>query len=276
MITTTHLRLAVLLIPLICVSTITAQSPPDSSSQTIADIPIPGGCTRLNQDSGSFGAWLRDLPLKPPSARIHLYNGNKKAVQRALYRVIDLPIGDRDLQQCADVAMRLRADYLQSAGRAKDIAFTFTSGDTARYSDWVNGIRPVVRDNSVSWQRAHPPDSSDSTYQQYLQTVFTYAGSYSLSRELPKVDSIRNVQPGDCFIEGGFPGHVIIVVDMAIDTTTGNKLLLLAQGFTPAQSIHVIRNPFDEKLNPWYMAGKGTGLLTLEWSFLWSDLYRFH
>lgn len=274
MILTVLLRLAVLVLSVIWVGAVAAQTSSDSSDQTIADIPVPDGCLRINQDSGSFGAWLRELPLKPASARIHLYDGREKSVQRALYRVIDLPIGERDLQQCADVAMRLRADYLRSVGRAADIAFTFTSGDTARYSEWTAGYRPVVRGNSVSWERSHQPDSSEATYQQYLQTVFTYAGSYSLSRELSKIDSIENVQPGDCFIEGGFPGHVIIVADVAIDTTTGEKLLLLVQGFTPAQDIHVIRNPFDNELNPWYVAGAGRRLITLEWSFGWSDVYR--
>ncbi|MBD3331224.1 hypothetical protein GF356_00115 [candidate division GN15 bacterium] len=272
---TMHRRLTALLFALFCASAVDAQTAPDTSTQTIGSIPVPEGCIRISQDSGTFGAWLRNLPLEPPSEPIHLHNGKEKPLQRALYRVIDLPIGDRDLQQCADAAIRLRADFLRSVGRAEDIAFTFTSGDTARYSKWVRGYRPVVRDNSVSWEKTHRPDSSDSTYHHYLQTVFTYAGSYSLSRELSKVDSIHNVQPGDCFIEGGFPGHVIMIVDIAIDTTTDDRLLLLAQGFTPAQDIHVIRNPFDDELNPWYVAGKGTGLLTLEWSFLWSDLYRF-
>ena len=34
---------------------------------------------------------------------------------------------------------------------------------------------------------------------------------------------------GDVFIEGGFPEHAVIVVDMAINEKTGKKLFLLAR-----------------------------------------------
>jgi hypothetical protein len=30
------------------------------------------------------------------------------------------------------------------------------------------------------------------------------------------------------------------------------KLFLIGEGFTPAQSIHVLSNPFNSKISPWY------------------------
>jgi hypothetical protein len=244
-------------------------------AKLVGEIMVPDGYERAKVTPDSFGEWLRNLPLKPPSDRIMLYNGKRKPFQHALYQLIDLPIGDRDLQQCADVAIRLRSDYLRDRGRINDIAFNFTNGDRASYADWIDGYRPIVEGNRVSWQKSSGVDSSYANYLEYLNTVFMYAGSYSLSRELKKVDNIDNIKAGDCFIEGGFPGHVVIVADVAINKISDEKIVLFAQGFTPAQDIHIIRNPSDNKFSPWYKAGQGQKLITPEWTFEWSDLYSF-
>jgi len=245
------------------------------TAKQIGDILPPDGYVRVETLPASFGKWLRDLPLKPPSSRIRLYNGNRKLLQYGLYRVIDLSVGDKDLQQCADVAIRLRSDFLLSQGRIDDIAFNFTNGDRARYSDWIAGQRPKVVGNDVTWHKTAPIDSSYENYQKYLTTLFMYAGSYSLSRELKRVRNVSDIKPGNCMIEGGFPGHVIIVVDAAIDTISGETLVMFAQGFTPAQDIHIIRNLNDSSLNPWYRVTDDQQLDTPEWSFVWSDLFSF-
>ena len=78
---------------------------------------------------------------------------------------------------------------------------------------------------------------------------------------------------GDIFIQGGFPGHAVIVIDLARDSTC-QKLFLLAQGFTPAQDIHILKNDNDADLNPWYSIPEGR-LITPDWTFDKSDLMRF-
>ena len=55
--------------------------------------------------------------------------------------------------------------------------------------------------------------------------VFMYAGTASLSRELPTV-LYTSLQPGDVFIKGGSPGHAVIVMDVAIHPNTGKKVFL--------------------------------------------------
>ena len=51
------------------------------------------------------------------------------------------------------------------------------------------------------------------------------------------------MQIGDVFIKGGFPGHAVVVLDMAENDRTGQRVFLLAQSYMPAQDIHIMKNP---------------------------------
>ena len=81
--------------------------------------------------------------------------------------------------------------------------------------------------------------------------VFMYAGTASLSKELRTVP-YTSLQAGDVFIKGGSPGHAVIVVDVAIHPKTKKKVFLLAQSYMPAQQIHILVNPANRNLSPWY------------------------
>ena len=95
-----------------------------------------------------------------------------------------------------------------------------------------------------------------------MNTVFRYAGSASLSKELHPVADVNDMRIGDVFIRGGFPGHAAIVVDMAANRQTGKKVFLLAQSYMPAQDIHVLKNPANRALDPWYQVDFGRILRT--------------
>jgi hypothetical protein len=140
-------------------------------------IAAPDGFTRRAVEAGGFGEWLRGLPLKPGRPEVHLFNGRLKANQEAQHAVVDIDVGTRDLQQCADAVMRLRAEYLFSIDRAADVAFNFTSGDRAAFAKWADGYRPQVAGNRVSWKRSAAPDRTHESFRRYLDSVFTYAGS---------------------------------------------------------------------------------------------------
>jgi uncharacterized protein DUF4846 len=107
----------------------------------------------------------------------------------------------------------------------------------------------------------------------FLDVVFTYAGSASLARQLRPVTG-RDLQPGDVFIKGGFPGHAVLVADVARGPA-GRRAFLLVQSYMPAQEIHVLRNPADPTRGPWYEVSPGDGLVTPEWTFEAGALRRF-
>ncbi|MCK7517950.1 MAG: DUF4846 domain-containing protein [Ignavibacteriales bacterium] len=49
---------------------------------------------------------------------------------------------------------------------------------------------------------------------------------------------------------GGNPGHVVMVVDLAKDKSTGNRIMLLGQSYMPSQEFHVLKSNTD--IFPWY------------------------
>jgi hypothetical protein len=218
---------------------------------------------------------LRHLPLKKKGTPVYLYDGRKKGNQGAHFAVIDIDTGTRDLQQCADAVIRLRAEYLYSSGLYSAIHFNFTSGDEASFTKWAAGYRPKVNGSTVQWVNNAGQDSSYSSFRRYLTTVYIYAGTYSLSKELKPRKDIQEMSIGYVFIEPGFPGHAVIVVDMAENKENGKKAFLLAQSFMPAQDIHVLKNPNNAGLSPWYDLDFGRTLRTPEWRFKDTDLKYF-
>ena len=92
-----------------------------------------------------------------------------------------------------------------------------------------------------------------------------YAGTHSLSKSLHS-KSIKDIAIGDVFIVGGFPGHAVIVVDVA-ENNIGEKVFLLAQSYMPAQETQILKNYNDAKISPWYSANINERLYTPQWTF---------
>ncbi|MCW3464591.1 DUF4846 domain-containing protein [Chitinophaga nivalis] len=251
--------------------------PPDSPATVmppatfVKDIPLPAGYRRVPQPAGSFGAWLRQRALKADHT-VYLFDGRPKRNQEAQYAVLDISVGDKDLQQCADAVIRLYAEYQYSSGQSDKIAFKATDGTRMDYHSWQQGIRFVLKQGRLQRIQQTKPDKSAAGFSAYLQTVFMYAGTQSLSRELQPVTAIRELMPGDVFIRGGSPGHAVIVMDVA-QNDAGHKIFLLAQSYMPAQNIHILKNPMHA--TPWYPTSFTGRLITPEWIFERDELKKF-
>lgn len=211
------------------------------SIRQVSDISLPAGYQRIVLPQESFGTWLRQLPLKPDS-RVFLYNGELKRNQSAQFAVLNVPVGKKDLQQCADAIMRLRAQYLYDQKRFGEISFMDNNGKKYAY-----------------------PSPYHESFDKYLERVFSYCGTLSLSKQL-RAKSILTIQPGDVFIKGGSPGHAVLVVDVAVHRN-GDRIFMLAQSYMPAQDIHILRNPEDAQPSPWFRVTSNPLINTPEWTF---------
>jgi hypothetical protein len=234
----------------------------------------PQHFTRIPFPAGSFPEYLRNLPLKPHGSDVKLYDGSKKPVQ-VHEAVIDRDPGHKNLQQCADAVIRLRAEYLYSLKKYDAIHFNLTNGFRVDYNTWMQGYRIVVEGNKTRWIKSVQPANSEDVFRQYLECIYSYAGTLSLAGELQKVDR-KDLQPGDVFIHGGSPGHAVIVVDVAYNADNPEKIFMLAQSYMPAQEIHILKNPEEPDISPWYRMNPSAHFLhTPEWTFRVDDLMRF-
>lgn len=232
----------------------------------------PRGTARLSPPVNSFGAWLQGLPLKPGRPPVHLYDGSLKNRQDVHAAVVDISVGNMDLQQCADAVIRLRAEYLHAAGRDADVCFRFTNGDPCPWSRWSGGDRPSALGSRVAWFHRASTDTSRASFENYLFTLFRWAGTLSLSRELAAVPDGRPPEIGDVFIQGGSPGHAVIVADAARGRD-GSAWVILLQSYMPAQEIHVLRNP--DTGAPWFPAPADGSMNSPQWEFPAHSLKRF-
>nr|WP_300004231.1 DUF4846 domain-containing protein [Tissierella sp.] len=233
----------------------------------------PDNYKRVEPESNSFGEYLRNQKLKPYGEKVLFYNGKEKTKSDVYDSVFKVDIGDRDLHQCADAVMLLRAEYLYANEKYDEISFNFVSGFKAEYSKWMEGYRIKVDGNNVSYYKATDADNSYESFRKYMDMVMAYASTISLEAELKTID-IGELEIGDVFIQAGSPGHAILVVDMAVNKE-GEKVFLLAQSYMPAQETQILLNPMDKKMGPWYSLKDKDRLITPEWKFELSDLKRF-
>ena len=245
---------------------------PGYAQRKVSIIVPPPGYVRHEADS--YGTYLRNLPLKRPGSPVMLYNGVEKGYQDGAYAVIDMEIGSQDLQQCADAVMRLRAEYLWHSKQYDKIHFNFTNGMRVDYIKWAQGYRIRVNGNNTAWYKATAEDYSYQTFRKYMNQIFMYAGTASLSQELVPVRA-DDLQIGDIFIVGGHPGHAMVIVDMAEDKL-GNKAIMVAQSYMPAQDIHIVTNLNDKRISPWYIIKKDTKAVSFpEYYFKINQIGRF-
>ena len=249
-------------------------TPPAPAQQLAQRVAVPPGCQRVPVAAGSWGEWLRGLPLKPAGTPARLFNGKLKGNQAVVAAVVNIDPGTTDLQQCADAVLRLRAEYLFSVNPNK-IHFHLTTGYDARFSDYLAGTTFRVQGERVVPALKPTEAATHAALGRYLLPVFAYAGTLSLSREVLPVP-LAQAQPGDVLVHGGRPGHAVLVVDVAANPRTGQRYLLLAQSYMPAQNIHVLRNAGQPQLGAWFaVPGRQRAkFATPEWTFASTELGR--
>jgi hypothetical protein len=228
-----------------------ALTQPDFYYKTIADIKVPEDSKRMAAATGSFAEWLGKIRLKKDK-HVYLFNGSLKQNQQAQFAVLDIPVGKKDLQQCADAVMRLRAEFLFSEKRFDEIRFWDNAG---KLYEWMG-------------------NNNKQNFENYLEKVFGFCGTASLEKQLKPVAGLYEIKAGDVFIKGGFPGHAMLVVDIAI-AANGTKYFMLAQSYMPAQDIHIVKNPNDEALSPWYEVSDADIIMTPEWKFYKNHLRQW-
>jgi len=244
------------------------------NAETIRGISLPQGFNYVDDNDSVYSNWLLGLHLKE-NKTVYLYNGKPKSNQDVQYAVLNIDIGKKDLIQCADAAMKLRADYLFEKHLYDQIKFLATSGDEISFESWLKGVRWKAQGTKlVSYNIFKEVSNIQQEYNLFMELVFSYCGTYSLSKQLKPINDNSSIQPGDVFVYGGFPGHAVTVMAVA-KNKKDEKIFLLSQGYMPAQDIHILKNYANTELSPWYAISDIYPLYTPQWQFEIGSLKRW-
>ncbi|MGZ3449056.1 MAG: DUF4846 domain-containing protein [Polyangiales bacterium] len=201
----------------------------------------PPGFTREPLPASSFGAFLRTLPLAKAGAPVLTHTG------KVLYEthpniaaVVAIDVGKGDLQQCADSVIRMHAEWLYGKGR-RDHVYKAASGLPISFAKYLEGERLKFKDNKLTLEKIAPKIAdSHGAFRSWLDDVFGWANTASLAAQATPIKATEIVA-GDFVVMSGVPfGHAVLILDVARDAK-GNRVLLLGQGYMPAQSFQVLR-----------------------------------
>lgn len=216
-----------------------------------AHTPSPIILDTSKYDSNSWQYFLKHLPVV--DSPVLDYRGKPVNYQEKAAGIIPYDVGRSDLQQCADALMRLRAEYLFRQKRYDEIGFHFVSGHYYSWNDYCKGLRPKPSGNSIKFITSSSSEKTHANLRRYLDIVYMYASTISLAKELKPANDF---EVGTVVIYAGSPGHCFIIIDEATNEK-GKKVFKLAEGYTPAQSIYILRNLEEDRVTPWHKLKKG-------------------
>lgn len=211
---------------------------------------IPVGYKRVDYAKGSFEDYLRNYKLKHFGSKIINYDTSEYFWQGGHIGVLEIPVPKNGLQQCADALIRIRSEYLWDTNRRDEIGFNFTSGHYCSWVKFAEGYRPKIKGNKVTFHKTASDNQSKENFYEYLNLIYMYSGTLSLYNELESVNA-KDLKIGNMLIKGGSPGHIVMIADEVVNDND-EKLFLLFQGNTPAQSVHLVKNLEDATISPWY------------------------
>ncbi len=218
----------------------------------LARFRAPDGFTRVSAEEGSFEAYLQTLPLKTDGTPVLTFEGKESQAQNQA-AIIDLDVGKKNAQSGSRALLRLRAEYLYAEEKFDEITYHFLSGFTFPFEKWAEGYRVRVDGKKVEWQKKAEPSTSYETFRAYLDTLYAYTNTTGILADLKPTTT---PYIGDVFINAESGG--VMIVDMAVNPQTQEKVFLLACSGSPAESIHVLKNPDEPELSPWYRMADGS------------------
>jgi hypothetical protein len=200
--------------------------------------PPSEGYARVSVPPESFAAWLRQLPLLPPNSDARDWRGHLAMTADEVAAVLDWRLLG-SAEQCADIAVRLVAEYALGNGERDQIAFRSLSGQAIKWKKWLQGDYAIVRDGSaVVYEEGSRRRDTSREFDAYLKFVMAYVNTASLVRDWPEVEFAK-IRIGDVLIQPSQSpnglGHLSVVID-ACTTASGEFLFLFTDGFTPARA----------------------------------------
>lgn len=233
----------------------------------------PNVYKRVVYSETSFEDYRRIYKLKPFRSKIINYDNTEYFWQGGHIVILEIPVPKNGLQQCADALLRISSEYLWDNNRKAEIGFNFTSGHYCSWIKYAEGYRPKINGNKVTFSKTASANHSKNNFYKYLNLIYMYSGTLSLYNELESIDA-KDLKIRDMLIKGGSPGHIVMIADEVVNDN-GEKLYLLFQGNTPAQSVHLVKNLEDKSITPWYQLENDAVIPVSNYTFSRAKFVRF-
>jgi len=199
----------------------------------VRDLKLPDGYKRVEYKEGSYSRWLQDAPLKS-NKDIRLFDGKVYRDGSNWYKtaaVLDFPlIFDQNLEQCADFAMRLWAEYHAATEQLDKLHLFNYDGSKQKLKGGAKG------------------------YRNFLRLAMANSNSHSIKKGAEKIKP-ADLRAGDMFVQNsnGGIGHVSVIVDVAKSKTSGKPdLFRVGFSFMPAQEFHIEEAAAEHGKDGWF------------------------
>jgi hypothetical protein len=149
-----------------------------SQGRTIRySIPVPRGYLRETYPSRSYSDWIQNLPLKAQPVILDYQGRTVASGLHRIYGVVRMPLlFQSDLEQCADFAMRLWAEYHKAASNLDKFYLFDYSG------------------KKISFQQ------SGKSFANFLKRAFANTNSHSLKNGCRTI-AADQIIPGDMLVQ---------------------------------------------------------------------------
>lgn len=238
----------------------------------------PQGYSRTSAQTGSMAAYLRSYPLLESGSRVKLHTGESRT-DAGEAAVMDVSLGEKNYEGPAGSMVRLLAEYFYSQSRYDDIEFTLGVQFAYDFNHWREGKVLQVDGNSIKWVSGGQSGDDGENFEKYLQTLFRHVSVDTMKKDMTLIENpdSNEIRTGDVFIGKDKNGKTIcaMVVDICQSDVSDARYMLLAQGGSPAQMLHIVENPGDAENSPWYDCGFSNELVTPDASYDIESRYRF-
>ena len=238
----------------------------------------PMGYTRDYAAESSFSAFLRKYPVRVAGADVMLYDGTARQDAQAA-AVLDVTLGKKNHEGPAGAMARLIAEYLYDQEDYVDISFTIGKNFAFTFDKWRQGNELKSSGNDLEWTGGGEDSNSEENFKAYLSTLFVYISMNTLRKDLTQIEDVDGdeIQVGDIYIAKNADDRelAVMVADICRNDETGERLMLLVQGGSPAQQLHIVDNPTNAAIAPWYPCGFTSELSTPDLTLDVEKRYRF-
>lgn len=241
-------------------------------------VEVPDGYIRPPFPESSFQNFLRSMPMKKAGAKVMKYDGYNKFFDcYAAVVDMDFPM-ESDVIHSEHTIQLIRSLYFYKTEKYDLMRFSYDDNRNMDFFEYGSGIRFVWQDSIYVKEEIASEDFSINAFNNYLGDLYGESTTRGLKADTREIE-FGEMSVGDLLLQPGnqhSKGHTVMVMDMAIDPLTGERLVLFGQGFEPTQDFHIIDNPYEEDISPWYRVDEDAHFFsTIQWTFRKKHCRRF-